>query len=822
MKYSLAWIGRYVDLSGVDVDELADRFTLSVAELEGIERFGAGLEPVVVARILERRPHPNADRLSLCTVDAGGAEPVEVVCGAPNAAAGLVTAYAPLGTRIGEITLERRKIRGVYSNGMLCSERELGLGEDHDGIADLGAVANAGTPLTAIAPLIDAVLEVDNKSITHRPDLWGHYGVAREIAGLLGRPLRAPEEATSLGDGGPPAIEIADLGRCPRYCAVGLGGVQVGPSPLWMQALLQRCGVRAINNVVDATNFVMMELGNPLHAFDARQIKGGRITVRLADDGERVVTLDDKERALTAEDLLICDGERPVAVAGVMGLQNSEVADDTTDVVLEAAAFSAESVRRTSLRLGLRTEASARFEKSLDPTLPETAARRFAAVLTEICPGATITTRLGSEGAPPPPPVRITTSVAYINDRLGHELAPERIHESLRSVGFSVDDVDGDRFDVGVPSFRANKDVGIPEDLVEEIGRLYGYDNIPPAHPVAHIPRPWRHPLRTLLRRAQTWLGLHLGYHEAPGYSFDAEPLLARIGGAPGPRIRVRNAISAEQTHLRGSLLPNLFAAVERSAAQRRPLALFEVGRVFEPAASAAPAHADDLPPQPWHLGLAVWRPAAEALDALGEGADDAAAQRAAFFELKADVEALCARLGLAVRFLPAAPEPAATRAGSWLHPVRRARLQAATGEALGLLGAVHPDACDGLELGPFFAAAELDLEAMLAVAPADPPRYQPFSRFPPVPFDLSIIVPEAVTCDQLLERIVAAHPAWVQRADFVGLYRGEPIPEGQKSMTFHIRFGAADRTLEMDEVNAVVERLVARLGDELGGWLRL
>ena len=562
MRYSLSWLARYVDLRGVDLDWLADRFVLSVAEIDAVERLGEGLAPVQVARVGTVEAHPGADRLKLCTIEAEGGTH-KVVCGAPNVREGMLTAFAPPGTRLAKLEVKAAEIRGVQSAGMLCSEKELGLTDDHSGIMDLDGDFEPGTAFSKVADVSDVVWEVDNKSITHRPDLWGHLGVAREVASLLDRPLTPPPAEVQLSDDPAPAIEVLAPEQCPRYLAVGLTGIRIAAAPLWMRVLVYRCGMRPISNVVDATNFAMLELGNPLHAFDAREVLGRKIIVRMAQPAERVVTLDEKERSLSEADLLICDSERPVAIAGVMGLENSEVKEDTRDVILESANFRAETVRRTALRLGLRTEASSRFEKSLDPNLPPVAARRFARLLCEVCPGAKVSSAVGDFAAGPFEPKLVRTSVSYVNRRLGTELDKDRVHSHLNGLELEVTDLDGDEMEVRVPTFRAMRDIGIPEDLVEEVGRLHGYDHITPAQPVAHIPAPYCHEDRTLHRRLKLCLSLQAGFTEVQRYSFDFEPFLERIGRGPWPRIAVKNPISAELTHLRPRVLPGLIQALE-------------------------------------------------------------------------------------------------------------------------------------------------------------------------------------------------------------------------------------------------------------------
>ena len=815
MKFSLQWLNRYVDLSDVNVPELAERFTLSVAELEGYEEVGSELDTVVVARIESCEQHPDADRLQVCQVNDGSADLRTIVCGAPNARPGLVTALALPGSKFNGFKIKVAKVRGVESCGMLCAPDELGLGEGHDGIWELPSDLTPGTPLHEIMPVKDTIFELDNKSITHRPDLWGHYGLAREVAGLLGKKLRELDTEVSLGEEDAPFIEITDEEACPRYMALKLNNVNVAPSPLWMQILLYRCDTRAINNLVDATNFVMLELGQPLHAFDARQIHGSHIIVRRAHPKEKVITLDGQERKLVVDDLLICDSHRPVALAGVMGLQNSEVVDDTHSLLLEAANFIPEVVRRTAVRLGLRTEASARFEKSLDPSLPKLAALRFAKLIQESCPEAVVSSPFADHWSKQPQQITITTSVSYINNRLGTDLAPERVRAYLSSVEFEVKDLDGDKMEVKVPSFRATKDVSIQEDLVEEVGRLFGYDNIIPSQPVVEIAKPYRHPMRTLQRKARTILSSTLGFYETRNYSFDSEPLLERIGRPTKNYLELKNPLSSEQRFLKSSLIPNLLAAIERSVGHCDALKVYEIGRVFEDlSAEESQADPERLPHQPFMLAGALWRKHSPKLSANSLGANWTNSDQA-YFELKGFAESLVDQLNTQVSFkLSDGGQPV------WMHPARCALVLSAQGDKLGYLGGLHPDVIENTSLGEYCAFFEWNLEVLESLG-LSYGGYSEIPRYPAISYDLSVIVPETVSYEQIKTLVHQAHKTWVKNVDCVSIYRGEPIPEGQKSVTIQMHLQDPNATLEMEKVNKMVDRLVKRFSTELGGWIR-
>ena len=601
MWVSWQWMSQWVDTTGVDPVAFAQRFTCTVAEIDSVRQWGQGLDGVVVCEVVAVVPHPNADKLRLGTVDLGNRHET-VVCGAPDLRVGMRVPFVPPGTTLPSgIVIKDGEVRGVRSPGMLASEADLGLSDHHDGLLSLdGVTAPAGTPLYQALDLRDTLYEVDNKSITHRPDLWGQYGMAREVAAMLDRPLLPLHTAVLLGQGQPLDVQVQAPEACPRYVCARIAGAQVGPSPVQARLLLRRLGVRPISNVVDATNLVMLETGNPLHAFDARQVRGNQIVVRRANAGEVIATLDGQHRTLSPADLVIADAEGPVALAGIMGGQNSEIRDDTTEIVLEAAAFDAATVRKTALRLGLRTESSARFEKALDPALPEVAARRFIKMLVAFCPTATVTSDLHDAGpfsATVQPLRTIGTTTAYLRTRLGvsaQEMPDAWIVACLQRLEFAVQ-LDNGALSLQVPPFRATKDVRHRDDIVEELGRHYGYDRIASQAPKIASRPPYTPATRTAERQIRQALVLQQGLTEVVLYGFDHEGHRARLAMQEGqghPRLSLRNTLSSEHKHLRRNLAPNLLACLEHNLqhgdgkeAPREGLsvAVFELGRAFVP-----------------------------------------------------------------------------------------------------------------------------------------------------------------------------------------------------------------------------------------------
>lgn len=790
MLVSWKWLGQWTDLSGVDPEAFAQRFTCTVAEIDAVHRWGFGLGEVLVADVVAVAPHPAADKLRLATVHLGDRTET-VVCGAPDLAVGLRVPFVPPGVKLPSgIEVKDGEVRGVRSPGMLASEKDLGLSDDNDGLLHLtGVTAPAGTPLPAAITLEDVLYEVDNKSITHRPDLWGQYGVAREVAAMLGRPLQPLDTEVALGSGDPLPVLVDDPAACLRYVCARVQGVQVGPSPVDARLLLRRLGVRPISNAVDATNLVMLETGNPLHAFDARQIRGNQIRVRKAQPGEQMQTLDGQLRTLTPADLLICDGEGPVAVAGVMGGLDSEIKDDTSEVVLEAAAFESAGIRKTAMRLGMRTESSARFEKALDPALAEVAARRFLRCLVQWSPGAQVTSGLLDAGpfrSQPPQPVVIQTSTRYLRDRLGvsaTEMPDAWIATCLEQLGFLVAVGAGDvqSLHVQVPSWRATKDIRQPEDLVEELGRHYGYGNIRSQAPLIPSRPPYLPPDKRLASHLRQVLSLGQGLTEVQLYAFDHESSRKRLGLDEGslPRLEVKNEIAADHKYLRRSLIPNLLACIEGNllrgdgvtpAAKGLVVAHYELGRVFLPVAAHAVGPDDDsglpplahlpesdprraawfallgaevreaiaqrlaqplcLPRQPRRLGIAI----GERLGGGAQGSKWSMPDKALSERLLAEVLDVVtavvrdARRG-EVQFAPQAPELPGTADGlavvdpaaSWLHPVRQRWLVGAGGAVLGVAGTLHANVRRHLDVPAEIAFAELDLDVLLTLPVVEP-----------------------------------------------------------------------------------------------------
>ena len=796
MLISANWLSRHVDLEGVDFVALGDRFTLNVAELEDIHRVGGQAAACVVGHVLSVE-HVEGTHLHLCQVDTGGEAPRQIICGAPNIAAGQRVPVVLPGQTLGELTVGEREVRGHLSQGMIASERELGLSEEHEGIMVLDGAPAAGTRLGDLFEIEDVLFEIDNKSLTHRPDCWGHRGIAREIGALLGRPLLPMDDEVTYTAETPITVSVEDAVACPRYLAVTLDGVTVAPSPLWMRMLLHRVGIRAINQVVDATNFVMLDLGNPLHAFDRREIQGDAIVVRRASEGERFTTLDDTEHGLTSADLLIGDGQRGVALAGIMGGQNSEIREDTTQVVLEAANFHPSIIRMTATRLGIRTDSSARFEKSLDPALAEAASRAFCRLLCELDPSVRVTSALVDVAAPVEPPPPITLPIELVDRRLGVSLGRETIVGYLERLGFGVT---GDEavLTVTVPSWRATKDVSIPADLIEEVGRSYGYDNIPPQPPSVVLSRPHPNKQKIFEAAIRGHLTRAAGMDEVMTYAFDTDPHLEVIDAVPTSRVLLENPISAEMPAMRTHLGPNLLLALQRNERREERVRIFEVGRVFQPLEDIT-----ELPYQPVTLGGLVG-------DAtLGDDPDA---------RLFAGLKGVILGLARAVGRGPLRVEQGGV-SHPWAHPVRQARL-VADGQVVGYLADAHPAVLHALDLGHRATLFEIDVDRWRATEPVAL-TYRPLPRFPSANRDFAVVVDEAVRAADVEAAIRGAHPTRVREVTFQSVYRGAGVPEGQKSMAWSVVFLDEATTLQDADVRDLEQAVWGALTTQVNGTPR-
>ncbi|HEX5054043.1 MAG TPA: phenylalanine--tRNA ligase subunit beta [Planctomycetota bacterium] len=806
MKLSLRWLQRHVDLSGIEPKQILADLTMSTAEIEGLERFGEGLECLAVGHVRKREKHPDADKLSVCTVDlgpaagAGAGGVLQIVCGAPNVAAGQRVVVIRPGDTLpakgakGALKIKVGKIRGVESHGMICSEAELGLSQEHDGILVLAPDTPIGARFVDVAPVLDWVFEIDNKSINHRPDLWGHYGFARELAAIYGREL-APIEAMVLpASGRRVEVRIEDRDACPRYCGLLIDGVQAGPSPDELRWQLAAVGQRAINLLVDLTNYVMLDLGQPMHAFDAGHIGAGPVVVRRARGGEKLTTLDGQARKLTAEDLLICCGERPDALAGVMGGQGTMVEAGTSSLFLESANFRAAVIRRTSMRLGLRTDASARFEKAQDPANAELAVHHFLRLLQRHCPGAVAAGPLSDPAGFRYVPEPITLRRARLALKLGLEIEDDRVAGILSSLQFGVQPTE-QGFEVTVPSWRATKDIAIEDDLVEEVGRMFRYDNIPERPLHGTIAPPPRNDELFLVRRLLEVGCLEHGFSEVYNYSFVQGSVLAGCAAAEHRYVQVQNPVAPEQARIRRHVLPSLLASLPGNLRHSAEVRLCEHGKGYHPEMSDE----HGLPHEVRELAF-VW--------SRRQGPHP-------YGEIREALAAMLLRLGYPAemaRIWHGKDQP-------WVHPSRAVAIDR-DGSPVGYVAHLHPGVARSMDLPATTAIACLDVRALLANG-RQIARYVPVPTFPLLPVDVALLVDEATPVARVAEFLRTVGRKLVRDVQLFEVYRGERLAAGKKSLNFTVTLGAEDRTLTDEDEGKYLGKVreqAASIGGELRG----
>lgn len=794
MKVSLSWLQEYVAVA-MPVDRLAHMLTMAGLEVEAVEDRYAYLDTVVVGRILEIVPHPNADKLKLCRVQAGG-QTFQVVCGAPNAAAGLLAPLALAGSQLpGGMTVRSNAIRGQNSEGMLCSEAELGLGADRSGLLALPENLTPGETLHTALSLSDHVLEIG--LTPNRADCLSIIGIAREVAGFDGGGLKRPEVPLPQTGGridDVTSVRVEAPDHCPRYAARVLEGLVVAPSPFWLQDRLVSVGLRPINNIVDITNFVMMETGQPLHAFDFDQLAEQRIVVRTAEKGERFTTLDGKERSLAPHMLMICDGLKPVAVGGVMGGMNSEIGNGTTRVLLESAYFNPVSIRRTAKQLGLGTDASHRFERGVDPQGTLYALERAARLMAETGGGRLVEGCIDAARDLPEPP-RLRLSAAATNRLLGTRIEQPEMARLLSAIEFKVQTQDEDILKVATPSFRV--DISRPEDLMEEVARRAGYDQIPVTYPILPaVTRPasrlWqqRHAIRNLMAG--------LGFSEIITYSFVPSDSCRRLRLPDHDRgcrqLSILNPLSEDQAVMRTSLVPGLLDTARRNLArQSRTLKLFETGKIFISKGRAAQPEEIDMLGGLWTGDRAepAWHTRPEPCD---------------FYDLKGALENLLEGLHVAPATFTRMPNEQC----AFTKPGATAQIRV-DGDPLGIIGEMRPQVLAAYDLRQNAFVFEIDLPRLVSHIP-QVRQSLPLPKYPAVTRDATLIVGRDLEVDGLMAYVRRMDEPLAEDVRLFDVFTGRPIAEGRKSVSLRIVYRSPETTLEDAAVNEVHKRISDRL----------
>lgn len=801
MKVLFSWLAEFIDLSDLTPQQLAERLTLSGLEVSALEEKGRGLERVVVGRLKTVSPHPNADKLSLTEVEITG-QTLQIVCGAKNIAPGDVVPVAQIGTVLPNGTeIKHTKIRGQESHGMICSEIELGIASASAGIMHLSPEAELGTPVNDLLGLADSVLDVE---ITpNRSDCLSHLGIARHLSAVLDRPLNMPKLTVpeiKLTSASQVRVEVEPKAGCRRYCARVIQNVTIAPSPAWLQRRLLAVGIRPINNVVDITNLVLMEIGHPLHAFDLDRLRGRTISARRPRPGEKIKTLDNVERELSREDLVIADEEGPVALAGVMGGEKTEVSGATRNLLLEAAWFDPGVVRKMSRRTGLRSESSYRFERGTDPEIGLLLALDRAVQLMAEIAGGTVSFGICDAYPEKIEKRKVALRLPRVEKVLGMPVEGSRALQALSRLGFLTEPMDPPHtFRIHVPSFR--HDVSLEEDLIEDIAQVIGYDKIPVRDPV--VPMNDAAPTaEQSFRQEIRHLAVGLGLTEVIPYSFHGPRQFDYLRLPPDHAwrdcLKIQNPLSEELSLLRTSLLPGLVETVSYN--QRRGqerVYIFESGAVF------LPRPGETLPAEPQRLGLALTGPRHPQNWRLGKKAP-----LTDFYDLKGILEAYWERLHVKQ---PIAFEP---QEMPWLHPLISFQLKTKDGRVLGWAGALHPESREQYKLKEILLVAELQLNDLLPYW-LENPEMRGFSRYPQAVRDIALAVPEEIRAGDVVDAILRVGQGLVRQVTPFDVYRGQGLREGTKSLAFSLTLQAMDRTLQDEEMNGLQSKILEHLTKE-------
>ena len=777
MFLSMNWIKDFVDLSGLDELSLINQFSLSTAEVENdIQHKGADLSGVVVAEIKSVEEHPESKKLHLLKVDIGEDELVDVVCGAPNVRVGMKTAFAKVGAKIGGITITPRPLAGYMSCGMCCSESEIGISDDHSGIMEITDDVALGTDIKDIYAIDDIIFEVDNKSLTNRPDLWSHYGIAREFAAIAKRPLKPLDFDNLAAYDALPKVDMKIEDKlCQRYSCLQFENISRSVAPVNMRIRLYYCGMRAINFLADMTNYLMLEMGQPMHAFDSRKVEN--IRIKRFDHDFKFRTLDGVERNIDTDTLMICNGDTPVAIAGIMGGLDSEIVEDTHTLTLESATFDATSIRKSTVRLSHRTDASMRYEKSLDPELTVAAIARFVFLLKKYDGGIKVVSSLTDEVAYQYPQVTLSFDKAYVDRYTGIAIDNDTIVETLERLGFTVS-VSGDDFEVIVPSWRATKDVTIKADIIEEITRIYGYDNfeIHTANAPLFPTRP--EPVKQDEDNIKDILVKKYALHELHSYIWNYADELKELGIANIGEIKLANATNPNIETIRKTMIPTQLCQVKANIGYANEFGIFEVGRVVSGMTD------DNLCVENKILAITLYQ----------KGYD----VRGLYYRLKGIIE----ELALELKHKSVSFEKIAAQY-DYEHPVNLNSV-ILDGKVIGRIGIVHPSVMNKLDKRAGVVFAEIDVEQFAAVEPAGIVYSEP-SKFPGIEIDLSFLTARFAPIKKAIE---AAACALIRAVDVVDIYEDE----NGASIAVRLTFCDPTRTLTREEVTAVTDGIVAAL----------
>ena len=802
MYVSLNWLKDFVDIpEGTDPKILGDEITLKTAEVEGVESQSAMFDQMVAGQVTELLTHPNADKLKIAKVSIGK-ETHQLVCGGENLKEGMYVAVALPGAAVkwhgeGELViLEKAKIRGEESYGMICAGSEIGIEDSSAGPKDIMDLSSTkpepGTPLSKLFKKDDIIFEFDNKSLTHRPDLWGHYGIAREIAAIKGTKFKQCEPNVKLPTKGETVdVKIEDFDLCPRYCGLIINNIKVEESPDWMKKRLKATGHGTHSNIVDVTNYVMHELGQPMHAFDKGFIKNG-IVIRRAKKDEKITSLDGKKQKLTTENLVIADHEKPVAIAGVIGGENSEINEKTTSIILESANFNGGSIRRTSTQLGVRTDAVQRFEKSLDPHLAELAIKRAAELILEICPDAEIAGPITDTKKFNEKPLKIDLNLEKTASKIGVDIKPKQIKEILESLEFEIKEKNKTGFEVTVPTHRSSKDVTSEDDLIEEVARMYGYENI--AATLPHLPTrlPKENTERFKKHRTRELFSFGLGFDEVYNYSFYGEKELTACLMNEEGHMKLLNYLSEDQTHMRTTLVPNLLKNLQENIKHTDELSVYEIGRIYKD-------FGEYFPLEEKAVGGAIVKK--------GKTNDT-------FYKAKGAVESFLKKFGLktsTAKEIQNAP---------YAHPNKSISYIDQNGQTIAQVFELHPTVAKNHDLEKHNVSLfKINFTEAIKLEQKDK-SFTQIPKFPAIIIDISVIIDRTTEISTIKEAILKADNELIAETKLFDIYEGENVDKNKKAIAFKITLQAEDRTLTDEEMTEIQSKIFKNL-EKLGGTIR-
>jgi len=802
MYISRNWLKDFVKIpDSLSAKELGLKLTMAMAEIEGWVDHEKGLKDVVVGELLEIKKHPNADKLSVAKVDVGEKKTRQIIFGQMvkmKVGDKIPIALAPT-TLPTNVEIKKAELRGEMSEGMLCLDQELGLSKEGVNIQYFDKVVRNGTKIAQALKLDDIVYEIDNKSLTHRPDLWSHYGVAREVAAILSNKLENYKVKSFKVGKEKLDIKIEDYKLCPRYMGVVIEGIKIEASPDWLKKRIEAIGIRSINNIVDITNYVMTEIGQPLHAFDYDKLKGNRIIVRQAKPGEKIKTIDDENRKLDESMLVIADAKNPVAIAGVMGGANTEIDNKTQKIIIESANFDHVSARKTSQKLSLRTEASIRFEKSLDPNIAELGIKKVIELILQVCPEAKLVSKIEDVKKFKLDQGPINLSFDFINKRIGQNIDQKKIVTILESLGFGIKK-HKDGLEVSVPTWRATKDVSIPEDIVEEVARIYGYDNLEIKMPAVAMERPQINKERQLEHKIKNLMAYGFDLTEVYNYSFNSEEQIKKLGLDLDTHIKVANPLTTETTRMRTSLIPNLLLNLGQNEKFFDDIKLFECGSIYlkaEPGEKVSDKGSSRLPLQEKYFTGVI------------ADKDD----KTPFYTAKNIVEAVFKQLRLDYKLEEVKIVPAWVVAKRGLNILLNKKI-------IGRISELKPQIAEKFDIKNQVSIFEFNLNEIVD-SYEDNMSYEPIPKFPSVELDISMIIDKNVLWAEIKDLVKSVDKQLIKQVSIFDVYEGKNIPANKKSVAFRIEYRSDAKTLTMEEVQIIHKQVLKLLVNKLGGEIR-